>query len=1035
MDVYDELKIYFDRYIKNYLPYKSNRVFQALAAVLKNNFLLDAYKEIPYDLSYLVEKQKITLDLYDKLLLGNGYPYKIIRTFSIKDKTLLLNHLMHYQNDQGDLNHFQQIAELFDDKFNIFELYGDYRIINEENTDRLDYVMAGKPIYKCNDEPDPIYDYDEIYNETPTYFVSRQQLNYWRLTKSLVLPFKTNLLSLEWQNISQYSFMDSIVCTNVYSYFQHQKIVASVNERAYNISIGDLYQLYHYIIFYVDGKTYQNDGIFQNISIDVRPTPVFPLEENVPNNLDEYIETANSVHDADSYHDYYKNKVSSNYSTYLSGNMLSLDDIRTKLLFKIDPSLVKYLESVIDNAIDNMTGLYDVVSILENILDEFIQISTDPNAKKYEKWLKLFLSKPTIDPKKTTTYKLLYQFKPYHTQFILRAKYKLKYEYDNCWIRDNVFYVIHNYEHSAVVLSDYYTLKTYKYGKFCLTNNDESMSGECKKLAGIKVGDIVEFVDSKDNPKIDCGIRQVIDIDKENINISESQYNQILNLFQDNDFKRQNIEEVYNTVISNKDEDFLKALNKQKDISKLKLRIALNPIFDLCNNPDVLVKYDTVLTLIYVASITDDVRTEYINNLNNDKIPYHLVDKTILLDTIDSYKNELLNAFKDIKIKIELLPEYSKSNGICYDLNSLNSIIDNSMLPDVLKFKFHVLQLISSFPNNGDSTIKPFLNYIQLVFNKDVKLGSGNIILSNDAPYNISITQSKNNITFDFGQKIKKNSGKLVLQPKQNYIIDVNYNEPILNLNFSKNIILGNGEIKLEPELKYITKTNTFQQYSAVLSEFNTFINCLETTIPSLQVFENYYILFEQFVKVFDNKLQNYIPNTSYINNFYTYWNQFHNLPDDSSLIYDFVDYYILQKSLDKTIMNMMFTDEDISNIQEILSDDDFCNVLFDRPWTCETKCYDTMIVSNLPPVLETLTIPDALFTFNNIESAKYVHTNEIGFRSIYIGDYIWVVQDTRKYAVKVVGKDLNALNLKIDKYYQGTAGTFYTVGRYRSGF
>ena len=158
----------------------------------------------------------------------------------------------------------------FDENFDVYELYADSRITLDTVQNKVvkKWIMAANPIYLSSKLPkiyysedtERIHDYDEIYNGTPTYFISTKQLNYWYyFAKAIVLPFKTNLIMLIWKNETEFSMLDSIMMATTYSYYQNEYVNLTCNNVAYHLRISDIYQIWHYLLLYAsedDEKTF-----------------------------------------------------------------------------------------------------------------------------------------------------------------------------------------------------------------------------------------------------------------------------------------------------------------------------------------------------------------------------------------------------------------------------------------------------------------------------------------------------------------------------------------------------------------------------------------------------------------------------------------------------------------------------------------------------------------------------------------------------------------------------------------------------------
>jgi CheY-like chemotaxis protein len=246
---YNNFISYFDRFIKPYLPFKNNKTYQSFCSLLKDNYFKDSYLNIPEHLATYVEDQKVNIELYSKLLIGNGYPEDLVNQLSTAEKEILIDKFMHYQAKSGTLAHFKQICNEFGDNFNVYELYADYRKCTVNAKITMDWIMAPKPIYKYNNATPTTYDYDEIYNGTPTYFLSKLQLELWRKGKSITLPFKTNLIMLDLQSQKEENEMEQLLAATTFFYFKDYYFSLFLEGETYDITISDAYRLYYYIIY------------------------------------------------------------------------------------------------------------------------------------------------------------------------------------------------------------------------------------------------------------------------------------------------------------------------------------------------------------------------------------------------------------------------------------------------------------------------------------------------------------------------------------------------------------------------------------------------------------------------------------------------------------------------------------------------------------------------------------------------------------------------------------------------------------------
>lgn len=690
MNVYDNLLKYFNRTVRPYLPYRNNKVYQSLCSVLRDYFFKDSYLTIPQDLSTYVENQKINTTLYSNLLIGNGYPNNLVMGWSSSQKEIILEKLMHYQNEAGTLRHYIDICDAFNENFDVYELYADSRIILDTVQNKVvkKWIMAANPIYLSSKLPkiyysedtERIHDYDEIYNGTPTYFISTKQLNYWYyFAKAIVLPFKTNLIMLIWKSETEFSMLDSIMMATTYSYYQNEYVNLTCNNVAYHLRISDIYQIWHYLLLYAsedDEKTFNQT--IRNVIFGISNSPIFTLKPGLDNSIDKVIEAYNNIIDKDS-SDYFINNFYSKFSSYINNGANTIEIIRKKLLFKVPADLIAYLEYLIDSGISRIFGLYNALSIIEQSVDSFIENSEDELLQKYGKWLKILLSKPTVNVKQTITYQLLYQFKPYHTRFIEKIKIKIISDdkTNNCFIKDIVYFVIHLWQDSGVVISDHVNYIKNIYSNFYLVNGENTVSGNCLDFK-VKIGDIITFSStSLGIADFDCHNVQIIDITHTNPIITNDQFVQIKNNIE---FNNTFIEEYFNaliilivnlefdTVIENLTYELNRTNNKCIFIKEI-----IKELIIIENEIQIIEKEEFNQTIIEYF----DVHEYIINYLNQQLLP---TLEIINIDNIEYYKyNDLINIIDRLNSTFEfnsnnkyIIKKILYSNVICtlhFDLN------------------------------------------------------------------------------------------------------------------------------------------------------------------------------------------------------------------------------------------------------------------------------------------------------------------------------------------------------------------------------
>jgi hypothetical protein len=99
-----------------------------------------------------------------------------------------------------------------------------------------------------------------------------------------------------------------------------------------------------------------------------------------------------------------------------------------------------------------------------------------------------------IDPKLTATYQLLTTFKPFHTQFIAQAEYKIttsESKINNALLEDDIKFVIHDYESSSSVPCDDFQLSySVESGYFSFDNSNKILT-DLNGAVQFVVGDLI----------------------------------------------------------------------------------------------------------------------------------------------------------------------------------------------------------------------------------------------------------------------------------------------------------------------------------------------------------------------------------------------------------------------------------------------------------------------------------------------------------------------------------------------------------------
>lgn len=453
---YTDVEQYVEQYIRNLSFFKEKKPYQAFTSVLKNHFFRDSYDVIPYSFKKYVEQQTISEDLYDNLIIGVGYPRKLVKNLRMSQKKIIIMSLMDYNRYKSTLRYINIIGNAFRENFNIYELYADRRLVEYE---RKDWVMLPRNIYKSVDVDESTLNYDEIYNDTPTYFISKKHLNILHDNKSITLPFKTNLILVEMNNIYEEDDMSKLISATTFYHFSNFYFSLYINDREYNLTLSNIYQLWYYILYKYYGSAHSSHITYPTLITYNVSSPTFPynLDELSPfyigNILEEYNNLELSRNTVMEFFNKYFKEPFEQTSTVIN---YSVEDYRQRVINSIGVELIQYAETYMDVSENLLFATIEILGSISDSLKSAIYTSADPLMAKYGEYILKMFAPMLINPESTATYQLLMYFKPYHTQLISRARYVMRDDssFNNAFIDTYSQFVTHFYPTSAYVLSD-----------------------------------------------------------------------------------------------------------------------------------------------------------------------------------------------------------------------------------------------------------------------------------------------------------------------------------------------------------------------------------------------------------------------------------------------------------------------------------------------------------------------------------------------------------------------------------------------------
>lgn len=122
----DNIKIYFDNYIKNFVPYKDEPVYKAFIEFFLKHYINILYDVQPSEFKQLFEEQSIPNSIIDILLISIGLPQNVINEITLTSKLTILKTMSDFERYKGTIKFIRTLAGNLNDKISYYELYIDY---------------------------------------------------------------------------------------------------------------------------------------------------------------------------------------------------------------------------------------------------------------------------------------------------------------------------------------------------------------------------------------------------------------------------------------------------------------------------------------------------------------------------------------------------------------------------------------------------------------------------------------------------------------------------------------------------------------------------------------------------------------------------------------------------------------------------------------------------------------------------------------------------------------------------------------------
>lgn len=407
----EDIKLFFENYIKDYLPYKNEELYQSLSKIIFEDYLNEIYIDDPKEFKDMFEKSVMPQEVYDNLLIGIGLPKYIVNTLNSWDKQLFIEHLSNFYQNKGSIQIIKDILLTYDNNISVYELYLTY-----ENG-----LWVFKP--KCvhydgiTEKLVNNFSFQEVYRKSLHFFINETQLESMRINNDIVLPLKTNLLMLDFENNTSVSLINGIVLSAFMKQYKNHTITITFDSDFFNVSLSLINTLWFYLItayFNHSWGTLNNTLLY----FDYKNAPNKHNIYNIESIIDDYdkidTESNNFRHEID---DYYFSNFIKYYETDLEINNNLTEHDLFNYIFNNHPALAKYIEKQLD-IFDKNYYIEKLLSEIYYMVHKYFKQTNDHYLQKYGfEWLN-YLPKLNLSLDQTAEYMLLQEMAPKHTEII-----------------------------------------------------------------------------------------------------------------------------------------------------------------------------------------------------------------------------------------------------------------------------------------------------------------------------------------------------------------------------------------------------------------------------------------------------------------------------------------------------------------------------------------------------------------------------------------------------------------------------------------
>lgn len=471
----EQIKEYFEKYISTYPAYKADKLFSGLANYLVDYYYDDVYNNLPIELKTLYENQELQSNVYDKFLIAIGVPKQVINKLNYKEKIVFLKSLSDFRRYKGTIDFIRKIGKSFDDTFNVYELYIDYDKVSS------DWVFKPVLIYKDTDlkEVREKIPYQEVYDSLPNFIIPKEQLENSRLNSQITLPIKSNILLLDEQIVTDISLLRNLIISTFLKDYKDNYINIYFSDVQYSLNIGTIYYAWYYLACRYYGTPWlriPSTTFMLQFNDFSNPFSVYDLKDI----LSEY-EALENNQEIDLFYQNYLEP----FSQYVQSEDLTINQMGDRLN-NLDNAFSEYLSQRIDLSVDPNKEINTIINEIYNSLIYYrdtysigIGVSSEDPFIEYFDYFLESLPQLTIDPKDTTSYILIYNFKPYHTELLSNISNVLTYndKFNSVILSDSHWFHFEMIKYELLGLIDerYVNLELFKQSDIKLVSGYETI--------------------------------------------------------------------------------------------------------------------------------------------------------------------------------------------------------------------------------------------------------------------------------------------------------------------------------------------------------------------------------------------------------------------------------------------------------------------------------------------------------------------------------------------------------------------------------